>query len=277
MNPIEIRKSTRNYQQTPLSSDDLEKIETYITEPNNLIGPYGNQFELELLLETNLKKKEKLGTYGFFKNQQGFVVGKSHNDPKALFEFGFIFENLILYLSSIGIGNCWLAGSFNRDEVMSSLSLAENEIIPAVTPIGYAKDTRHFKERIQRRVIKANQRKPKERLFFFENFDQPLGDNGAETYQGALEYVRIGPSAKNKQPWRILISKDLSKVHFYISFSLEDDKSFACPPEYLDIGVAYCHFKAGLDEAGVFGKLEVEEPEISKPEGYEYITTWIRD
>ena len=275
MNTIEIRKSTRSFQETPLKPDDLDKIKTYINEQRNLIGPYGTQFNLELLLETNLKKKEKIGTYGFIKNAQGFIVGSSHNAPNHLFEFGYVFEDLVLYLTSIGIGSCWLGGTFNREEAMSSLSLKDNEIIPAITPIGYPKETKHLRERIQRRVINANKRKPKELLFFFDTFDYPLEDHQAEIYQQALHFVRIGPSAQNKQPWRILISKDLCKVHFYVSFALAGHDSFACPPEYIDIGIAYRHFKEGVNMQGISGTVKIEEPDISKPEGYQYITTWL--
>lgn len=276
MNSIRIRESTRNFQETPLTPEDLAKIETYLGEPKNLTGPYGDQFELELILQTGYIKKETIGTYGFIKNPQGFIVGKSINDVITLFQFGYVFENLILYLSSLGIGNCWLGGTFNKEKLMSSLSLSENEIIPAITPLGYSQDTRHFKERVQRRVIGANQRKSRESLFFYDNFDQPLTDQQAGIYQQALHYVRIAPSAKNKQPWRIIFSKDLSKAHFYISFGLKDDRSYACPPEYLDIGIAYNHFEAGIQENGLSGKLVIVEPKISNPAGFEYITTWCR-
>ncbi|MCJ7717878.1 MAG: hypothetical protein MUO54_15355, partial [Anaerolineales bacterium] len=142
--------------------------------------------------------------------------------------------------------------------------------------LGYPQDTRHFKERVQRRVIGANQRKSRQSLFFFENFEQPLQDQQAGIYQQALHYVRIGPSAKNKQSWRIVFNKDLSKAHFYISYGLKDDDSYACPPEYLDLGIAYNHFEAGIQEEGLSGKLVIEEPKILKPTGSEYITTWCR-
>ena len=50
-----------------------------------------------------------------------------------------------------------------------------------------------------------------------------------------------------------------------------------CEPQYLDIGIAYNHFKIGLDEAGIVGKLNIDEPDIDVPDGIYYITTWHRD
>jgi nitroreductase len=276
MHVIEQRKSIRNYRNEPLSGSDLARIEAYINESSNLIGPYGNRFELELIIETNIKAKEKLGTYGFIKNAQGYLIGVCKNDPKAAFEFGYVFEGLVLYLTELGIGTCWVGGTFDRQAVMSTLSLAEDEIIPAISPVGYPQNSRHFKERVQRMAIRASQRKPEEELFFRGTFEQPLGDQAGH-YRQALHYVRIGPSAQNKQPWQLIISEDQSKVHFYAVSALAGHKNFAVDPTYLDIGIAYHHFKAGVDEAGLSGKLHIEEPDIAKPVGVEYITTWARN
>jgi hypothetical protein len=81
----------------------------------------------------------------------------------------------------------------------------------------------------------------------------------------------------NKQPWRLLVSKDLSKVHFYSTSALANNKSFACPPELLDLGIAYRHFKEGMDTNGISGSVKIEDPEIQHPDELEYVTTWHMD
>jgi hypothetical protein len=276
MNPIEMRKSTRTFEQRALSPDLLEKIQTYINESENLTGPYGSQFKIELLQETNLTGNENIGTYGVIKNAQGFMVGSSINDPVKLFEFGFVFEGLVLHLTTLGVGTCWLGGTFNRQKLRCSIPLSEQDIIPAISPMGYIAERQNFKAKAMRRVLKSNQRKPMDQLFFFETFEQPIHDQ-AELYQQALHYVRIGPSAMNKQPWRLLVSKDLSNVHFYSTRAEANSKSFACPPELLDLGIAYRHFKEGMDSEGLSGEVRIEDPQIRHPEELEYITTWHRD
>lgn len=276
MNAIESRKSIRNYEETPISTDDLEQIQAYLDDPENLIGPYGTNFTFEILLEPLAAKKEQIGTYGFVKNAQGYMIGICKNHPVAAFEYGYVFEGLVLYLTSLGIGTCWLAGTFDRQALLSSLSLSDDEIIPAISPIGYPKDKPHLKERIQRRVLKARARKPKGELFHYGIFGDSL-DGQADIYQKALRYVHISPSGKNRQPWRLLISKDLSIVHFYIASALVKEKAFAIETEYLDVGIAYRHFIAGMDEEGATGKLLIEDPKIQMPAAHHYITTWYRD
>ena len=244
---IEERKSTRTLLETLLTHTELENIASYPNDPIHLTGPHGNQFKFELVIETNKQEKEKIGTYGLIQNAQGYIIG-----------------------------TCWLGGRCRKQHAMSHLTLADDEIIPAIIPIGYSKEKLHLKDRLVRKVLKARKRKPDDQLFFYESFQQPLGDR-AGYFQQALHYLRIGPSAQNKQPWKLVFNSDLSKVHFYITSALEDHPLYMCEPEYLDIGIAYYHFKAGLDESGITGNLVAEDPETEKPAGYSYITSWHRN
>ncbi len=274
-NAIEVRKSTRTFQETPLTPTDLEKVASYLNDPVNLVGPFGNKVNIELVMETGTQEKEQIGTYGIIENAQGYIFGSSAKETQSLFDYAFVLENIVLYLTTLGIGTCWLGGRFRKQQAMSRIAIADNEIIPAITPIGYPKEKPRLKERAMRTILKANKRKPEDQLFFYETFEQPLGDR-AGAFQQALDCVRIGPSAQNKQPWRLVFNSDLSQVHFYIASALADHPLYMCEPEYLDIGIAYYHFKSGLDQAGITGKLVIEEPTIQKPEGYFYVTTWRR-
>lgn len=275
-NAIEVRKSTRTYQKKPITIADLEKISAYMSNPEYLTGPFGNQFEFDLVIETEEREKDQIGTYGIIKNPQGYILGTSIIETRNLFDYAFVVENIVLYLTTLGIGTCWLGGRFRKEQAKSLLSLAEDEVIPAITPIGYPEEKARLKERMMRTILRAKKRKPEEQLFFYDSFAQPLGGR-AEEFRQALHYVRIGPSAQNKQPWRLVFSNDFLQVHFYIASALADHPLYMCEPEYLDIGVAYNHFKAGLDEVGISGKLVVDEPDIEKPDGAFYITSWHRE
>ena len=272
-NPIEVRRSTRTFKETPLPSTALKKIADYLNDPNKLIGPYGNTIPFDLVTERGTQEKEQLGTYGFIQNAQGYIIGSCTKDSQLLFDYAFVLENIVLYLTALGISTCWLGGRFRKQHAMSRILLADHEIIPAITPIGYAKEKPRLKEQRLRTVLKARKRKPQDQLFFYETFDQPLGAR-AEDFRQALHYLRIEPSAQNKQPWRLVFNTDTSQVHFFIASSLANHPLYMCEPEYLDIGIAYNHFKAGLEETGLTGKLVIAEPEIQNPHSYIYSTTW---
>ena len=273
---IEARKSTRTFQNKSLTQDDLGKISGYLNMAENLLGPFGHQFEFDLLIEPEEGKKDQIGTYGFIKNPQGYILGSSIIETKSLFDYAYALENIVLYLTTIGVGTCWLGGRFKKQEALSRLTPAENEIIPAIIPIGYTHEKGRPKEKMIRRVLGASTRKPNDELFFYEDFDKPLGDR-AKDFQGALHYVRMAPSAQNKQPWRLLFSTDMSQVHFYVTNPLADNPLYMCEPQYLDVGIAFNHFKAGLDETGIAGNLQMAEPDIDIPAGLFYITSWFRE
>jgi nitroreductase len=273
--PFEIRMSNRTFQKKPLSADDLEIISNILNKSEYQASPFGNQFRFELIIETEELSNVQIGTYGFIKNPQGYILGCSQNDTQNLFDYAYLLETIILDLTTAGIGTCWLGGRFRKQEAMSHLSMAENEIIPAITPLGYAAENQRLQERMIRNVLRANKRKPRDELFFYETFAEPLGKRGAE-FQKALHYVRIGPSAQNKQPWRLVFGKDLTHVHFYVTNPLADHPLYMCEPQYLDIGIAYKHFEAGLAETGISGDLVINEPGIEKPDGLTYISSWYR-
>jgi nitroreductase len=273
---IEERKSTRTFRKEPLAAVDIERITNFLNNTENLVGPFGHQFEFDLLIETDEIEKDQIGSYGFIKNPQGYVLGSSSIETKSLFDFAFVLEGIVLYLTTINIGTCWLGGRFRKQEAMLHMSLTENEIIPAITPVGYPQENQRLKERMIRTVLKARQRKPEEQLFFIEDFGKPLGDRKKD-YKQALHYLRIAPSAQNKQPWRLIFNPALTKVHFYVTNPLADNPLYMCEPQYLDIGIAYFHFKAGLDEIGISGDLIIDEPDIDTPDNITYITSWYRN
>jgi hypothetical protein len=117
-------------------------------------------------------------------------------------------------------------------------------------------------------------------LFFDQAFGRPLSQNDADAYAVPLEAVRMGPSASNKQPWRVV--KDGDVYHFYIQRSKgygPNSLAFKMlnvdDMQRLDAGIAMCHFELTARELGLAGAWRIDEPAIEKPDGMtEYITSW---
>jgi hypothetical protein len=65
-----------------------------------------------------------------------------------------------------------------------------------------------------RAVISADKRKAWNDLFFDADHT-PLTEMLAGAYAVPLEMVRLGPSASNKQPWRII--RDRDRFDFFLS------------------------------------------------------------
>ena len=187
------------------------------------------------------------------------------------------------------MGTCWLGGTFSRSHFSKLIHLQSDERIPAVSPIGYP-TTRRLKEKIIRSIVKAKIRKPWEQVFFNGDFNSQIKQDDIGNYKTILEMVRIGPSAGNKQPWRILKEKEQNTFHFFVKFSedmcsirlyfivkFSEDKKSNPYNQFvrLDIGIAVCHFDLSAKELGMKGKWEFNEPSNKPPKELKYVISWI--
>ena len=220
-----------------------------------------------------------LGTYGFIKGATGFIVGAVQPGEKNLEDYGYLMERAILFATDIGLGTCWLGGSFTQSSFAKKISAARNEKMPAVTAIGYIADPDRSNDRIRQRAG-SDYRLPWETLFFHKRFGVPLLPEQADAYAVPLEMVRLGPSASNKQPWRII--KDGDTWHFYLqrtpgygSGSLAFNLLRLADLQRVDMGIAMCHFELTANELGLKGRWVVKEPHLDKPDKLtEYIVSW---
>lgn len=273
---IKKRKSVRTYETIPIRNNDLQQILDYINVEEHLIGPFGRKAKFEVIqIKNNVSDKGiKLGTYGFIKNHQGYIVGMMENTKMGLVEFGYIFEKLILFATKLGLGTCWIGGTFSRTSFGKELNLAKDDFIPCITPIGYAKEKQRLFDKTLRYVTKADNKKEWPALFFKGDFQTPLSEKEAGTYGIPMEMVRLGPSASNKQPWRIVSSKKIDQFHFFLEHTPNYNK-LGFDMQLIDIGIAMCHFELTAKEIGLNGNWNFLDPNIQPlTEQTEYIISW---
>lgn len=277
---IQKRFSCRNYKKTPVEKGVREKLSDLSSslEP----GPFGYlpRFKVTTATENDRKALRRLGTYGFIKDATGFIIGAIQEPNNELEDFGYLMEELILYATDLGLGTCWLGGTYTKSSFSKKISAKEDELVPAVTSIGYAADRPRMVERIARRPGQGDRRLPWGKLFFNQSFDHPLPREGLGEYRLPLEMVRLGPSASNKQPWRIL--KDGNAFHFYLQRTLGYQDSFiismvtVADLQRIDMGIAMCHFEATAYELGLNGQWDFQEPGIEIPDSFtEYTASWM--
>jgi len=189
-------------------------------------------------------------------------------------DYGYCMEKIVLMATHLELGTCWLGGTFNRSASASRINKRDDEVIPAITPLGYPKE-KSIRNSVIRFIARSNSRKPWEQLFFCGDTNIPLPKDIGDAYQLGLDCVRIGPSASNRQPWRIVKEKRKDVYHFYLSRTpgygrLYPDVSL----QDVDMGIAMCHFEVALREMNEKGRWEIiQSPRQQK--GLEYIASWI--
>ena len=144
------------------------------------------------------------------------VIIASSAERNARLHAGILGEALCLEATAMGLGSCWIAGTYKRK--MLHVDLAVDETVLAIIALGVPAQV---KEKPERR------RKPLAKLC---DGDISLW---TEELRAVAEAVRQAPSAMNMQPWRL---------------KLESDRFIVDSPErsMLDLGIALCHAELAM-------------------------------
>jgi len=269
---VKARSSVRTYEDRALSSETKEKINAYI---GTLSNPFSVDVSFCLLQSDAAAKGEKLGTYGVIKGAKDFIGATVVDGELALEGLGYSFEKLILYAASLGLGTCWLGGTFKRSEFAKAIAVKDNELFPAISPIGYPFGKKRLVESLVRKIAKADMRKDWSEIFFNNDFSSPLTASDAGEFAFLLEMLRLAPSAVNKQPWRIV--KASNAYHFYKTKAPENSRA-SLDIQRVDIGIAACHFHLAALEKDLPGRFEkLPTPEIHTPAHEQYVFSWVID
>ena len=165
---IKTRRSTRDYLDTPLSEDTINKvIDAGRYAPTGLnLQPWRfivvqNKEMLNKLSEyarpilaKNLEGRKDAGAINFLKRLQDknfnlfynaplliLVIG-SKNNALTDYDCSMCAENMMLAAHSLGIGSCWIGGASviqQSEEIMAELKITPNYKIIAPLIFGYPK------------------------------------------------------------------------------------------------------------------------------------------
>lgn len=255
MNMIEemkARRSIRTFDGRRLEEDIRQNLLSYAEHIEN---PFGIPVEFKFL-----DAKEKGLICPVVSGTDLYVGAKIKNIPNASVAFGYSFECFVLYAQSLGLGTVWLGGTMNRSAFEKAMELAEDEMMPCASPVGYVAEKMSMREAMMRKAIKADERLPFEELFFDKEVNTPLAKEQAGFWKKSLEMVRLAPSAVNKQPWRVIV-KDKS-VHFYLKRSKGFEKGSNLDMQMIDMGIALCHFALAAKEYNLNIAFVQNEPNI---------------
>lgn len=261
---IKMRRSVRTFNKKNLTEEDLAQIKEFIKDVKN---PYDIPVEFRLLdpKEHGLKSK-------VLKGEELYLGAKIKKVPHFEEAFGYSFEAVVLFAQSLGVGTVWMASTMNRDAFEKAMELGEEEIMPCVSPLGYPADKMSVVETVMRKTIGADKRLGIEEIAFEQEFGIPFKGCEDKLLENVIEMVRLAPSAKNMQPWRMIISGN--SVHFYEKKDPGFDREEAGDIQKIDMGIAMYNFAKVMESGGRDVTLKTDDPGLKVPEGVVYISTY---
>lgn len=167
----------------------------------------------------------KIGSYGVIRNAQCWLVLLYRDsDAFSAVNAGMEMENMVLWLTSQGLGTCWVGGTFSRSDVSKYIAVRENDKIAAMVAVGEAAGRDSLLSEIMKSAVGSRRRKKIDDLFKTEV---------DSSFRPALEMMLLAPSSYNSQPWRG-IESPAGVMNFYTATNNSSG--------YLNLGIALSHF-----------------------------------
>lgn len=263
METIRRRRSVRTFDGNVLRDEDRKKILEFA-------GKVENPYDLPITWKILEAKKYGLSS-PVIVGSEIYIAGKMPRSPHAEEAFGYTFEKVVLFAESLGIGTTWIAGTMNRDAFERAMAVSSDEVMPCVSPLGYPAKKMSVREALMRKGVGADSRLGFGELFFDGAYGAALTKEKAGDLADTFEAVRLGPSAVNKQPWRVVLCGD--KAHFYEKHS-KGYVSEKWDTQKIDMGIALCHFELVARESGYSVCFEVADPGLPVADDAEYIASF---
>jgi nitroreductase len=238
---LQVRRSKRKYENREIDGDVLKRLDSFIKEVNSTVD--GVRIIL-VCKDTSNIFTGILGSYGKIEGAPAYAAFIGRTDTANIDEkIGYYGEGFVLEATSLGLGTCWVAGTFNPDVVKREVGLSDNEKLFCITPVGYVKQKRSFDDKMMSSI--GNNRKSLKILGGGIDIESI-----PEWMQTALESARIAPSAANRQPWRFSVKESNIKI------GTDNLSKIAHASLRLDCGIAMLHIEVGALYEGVKGKWE---------------------
>jgi len=232
---IDLRRSRRKYRDTPIAPDIAERLQELARRYSE-----AGDIRIELVFEDGAAFDGLRRSYGMFsgvRSYAGLIAPK--DDLAAAQRLGYYGELLMLHAVAMGLGACWVGGSFDRKRC--PFALRGDETVVCVITLGYVPERLGGMERF---LYGVTHRKSKSIEEMMQIISQASGTEHSEAtcspqaFLDGMQAVQKAPSAVNRQP---------------VEFTYEDGKVTARVEKKdamtaVDLGIAKAHFALGAGQ-----------------------------
>ena len=216
---IEARTSRRTYLETELAPQTLAALLQKVDEVTAESG-------LNIAWQADGGAAMAGGkSYGMFRGVRSMLLLKgSAGLPHLREKAGYYGEILVLEATALGLGTCWVGGTFDK----RLLFVPEGEELVCVVPVGNVRAEASLKERLLRGAVRRKSKTVEELL----QTDEPVSGE----LRRAMELVQRAPTARNAQ--KVIFKQAGGEITAHV------------PEDYhldlVDLGICKLHLECGL-------------------------------
>ena len=228
-----------------------KSVRKYLREscPEEVLASLAEQFEAAVSPDPGeraaLRALSGDRVRGFGASAPNYLALYAAPEPDALVCAAFRLQQVSLWLSMSGYGNCWMGMAKPVAE------MCEADGLPCAIALAFGRPS----EPIDRRPGEFK-RKPLAKITDIAGRDR------------LLEPVRLAPSAINRQPW--FLAERNGHIRLYARTSGLVQKILGNTAR-IDLGIALCHLWIAMISEDCFGGFVKEAPAEPAPRGCEYV------
>lgn len=218
---IDQRRSSRVYLPEEITAEKVETLLTVMEECNAESG-----LHIQLVLNNGDAFNGFRKSYGLFSGVRNYIAVVGRTDmPHLLEKAGYYGERVVLEATRLGLGTCWVGGSYDRRSVACEIASGEKLVI--VIAVGNVAEQLTGREKFIWRLMHY---KNKTNVRFGQ------AEAGApEWFWNGMEAVSKAPSAMNLQPVTFRYANGAVRAEVRKDSAYTD----------LDLGIAKLHFEIG--------------------------------
>jgi len=234
---INSRKSIRKYKEEGLSLEDIQKIKAIIKN----VKPLFDSIPMETFL---IEEGEKI--HATFKGIMAkytkviaphYLAFTSETSEGHLENIGFIGEEIVLKLTQLGIGTCWLGSPIKQELFKTIVKVQDKQRYIILVALGYPVELLNLVEN-RKRLDKS-----KVIVGTYENQYEPI-----------IQAFIAAPSAVNSQPWKLSINNN--KFDLYLENKNILTKIMLKEMNHIDMGIGLNHLYNSAKELGYSATLK---------------------
>lgn len=220
------RKSIRKYLDEELHVGIIEELKDAVKSAKRLY----EDIDMDIHVVEDGRKMQNvisgiIGSYGKIRAPH-YIIATSEIKEGYLENIGYALEPIVLKLTDMGIGTCWIGGTVKKQLVKQVIDIKERHVPVVVIAFGYPKD----EDDITKKALKSRNRK---------DISELIMDDMGITWQYIIDAARMAPSSLNSQPWRFSKKDNIVDV-----YSIKRKGIFTKHLKnmnLIDIGIALAH------------------------------------